>query len=51
MWIGVNGKHNPDDFCCDRIHIVYGDFVETDPDQPYKRYKITYYAVPMQRVI
>ena len=21
---GLDGKHNPDDFCCDRIHIVYG---------------------------
>ena len=47
---GLDGKHNPDDFCCDRIHIVYGDFVEGDTAQPYKRYKITYYAVPMQRV-
>jgi len=47
---GLDGKHNPDDFCCDRIHIVYGDFVERDTAQPYKRYKITYYAVPMQRV-
>jgi prepilin-type N-terminal cleavage/methylation domain-containing protein len=46
----LDGKHNPDDFCCDRIHIVYGDFVERDTAQPYKRYKITYYAVPMQRV-
>ena len=46
---GLDGKHNPDDFCCDRIHIVYGDFVEADTAQPYKRYKITYYAVPMQR--
>jgi len=47
--VDENTKHNQGDFCCDRIHIVYGDFVETDPDQPYKRYKITYYAVPMQR--
>ena len=46
---GLDGKHNPDDFCCDRIHIVYGDFVERDTAQPYKRYKITYFAVPMQR--
>ena len=44
----LDGKHDPADFCCDRIHIVYGDFVENDT-QPYKRYKITYYAVPMQR--
>ena len=45
----LDEKHNPDDFCCDRIHIVYGDFVEGDTAQPYKRYKITYYAVPMKR--
>ena len=44
----LDEKHDPADFCCDRIHIVYGDFVENDT-QPYKRYKITYYAVPMQR--
>ena len=47
--IGETEKHNPADFCCDRIHIVYGDFVEDDKLQPYKRYKITYYAVPMKR--
>jgi hypothetical protein len=32
------------DKCCDKIHIVYGDFDHTDVEQPYKRYKITYYA-------
>ena len=37
-------KHNPDDLCCDKIHIVYDDFNQNDPEQPYKRYKITYYA-------
>ena len=50
--------YNPDDweseevadlsnspFCCDRIHIVYGDFNQHDSDaQPYKRYRITYFA-------
>ena len=45
-----------EDFCCDKIHIVYGDFNEnhineahSPPDtinQPYKRYRITYYAMP-----
>ena len=39
-------KHNPDDMCCDKIHIVYGDFNQSDVTQPYKRYKITYYALP-----
>ena len=40
-------KHNDDDKCCDRIHIVYDDFNQNDTDQPYKRYKITYYALPV----
>jgi hypothetical protein len=30
--------------CCDRIHIVYGDFNQNDNDQPYKRYRLTYFA-------
>ena len=34
------------DKCCDKIHITYGDFDHTDVNQPYKRYKITYYAKP-----
>lgn len=39
------------DFCCDKIHIVYGDFNEDHItpniiNQPYKRYRITYYAMP-----
>jgi prepilin-type N-terminal cleavage/methylation domain-containing protein len=45
-------KNNPendinpgDDTCCDKIHIVYGDFNQND-SQPYKRYKVTYYAKP-----
>jgi hypothetical protein len=40
--------HSANDLCCDRIHIVYGDFNKEDPDQKYKRYKITYYAKPME---
>ena len=45
-----------EDFCCDKIHIVYGDFNENHintshvpPEtinQPYKRYRVTYYAMP-----
>ena len=32
-------------FCCDRIHIVYGDFNQRHrTTQPYKRYRITYFA-------
>ena len=30
--------------CCDSIHIVYGDFNQRDADQPYKRYRISYFA-------
>ena len=38
--------------CCDRIHIVYGDFDANDPDkQYYKRYKVTYFAIPFKRKI
>tara|TARA_B100000287_G_scaffold434094_1_gene497564 strand:- start:2097 stop:3002 length:906 start_codon:yes stop_codon:yes gene_type:complete len=40
-------KHNADDICCDRIHIVYDDFNQNDVNQPYKRYKITYFALPV----
>ncbi len=46
-----------EDYCCDKIHIVYGDFNENHinethspetgkPNQPYKRYRVTYYAMP-----
>jgi len=37
-------KINNADLCCDRIHIVYGDFNQNDNDQPYKRYRLTYFA-------
>tara|TARA_B100000287_G_C20573532_1_gene757538 strand:- start:371 stop:1282 length:912 start_codon:yes stop_codon:yes gene_type:complete len=34
-----------EDTCCDRIHIVYGDFNQNDhATQPYKKYRITYFA-------
>ena len=39
---------NTDDMCCDKIHIVYGDFDKNDNEQPYKRYKITYFAMKSQ---
>ncbi len=35
--------------CCDRIHIVYGDF-DANADQPYKKYRISYFALPMHKV-
>ena len=41
-------KHDPSDLCCDKIHIVYDDFNQNDATQPYKRYKITYYALPVE---
>ena len=37
-------KNNDLDLCCDKIHIVYGEFNQNDATQPYKRYKVTYYA-------
>ena len=40
-------KHDSKDLCCDKIHIVYDDFNQNDTTQPYKRYKITYYALPV----
>ncbi len=40
-------KNSPLDICCDKIHIVFDDFDQTNPLQPYKRYKTTYYARPM----
>ena len=39
-------KNDENDLCCDRIHIVYGDFNQNDATQPYKRYRVTYYAQP-----
>ncbi len=38
-------KNNANDMCCDKIHIVYGDFDQNNLEQPYKRYKITYFAL------
>ena len=32
--------------CCDQIQIVYDDFNQNDYFQPFKRYRITYYAKP-----
>tara|TARA_B100000609_G_C17178803_1_gene415911 strand:+ start:132 stop:1064 length:933 start_codon:yes stop_codon:yes gene_type:complete len=40
-------KHNSNDTCCDKIHIVYDDFNQNDATQPYKRYKLTYFARPL----
>ena len=41
-----NVKWSANDMCCDKIHIVYDDFNQNDATQPYKRYKVTYYAIP-----
>jgi len=40
-------KNRANDTCCDRIHIVYGDFDKNDPKQKYKRYRVSYYALPI----
>lgn len=42
-------KHDSTDVCCDRIHIVYDDFNQNKPTQPYRRYKITYFALPVDQ--
>jgi len=41
-WQGLKNK------CCDQIRIVYGDFIKGE-DQNYKKYRITYFAKPMQK--
>jgi len=41
----ISKKNEVLDQCCDKIHIVYGDFNQNDA-QPYKRYRVTYYAEP-----
>ena len=45
--IAIQGHPDEGSKCCDRIHIVYDDFNQNHPTQPYKRYKITYYAAPL----
>ena len=35
--------------CCDRIHIVYGDF-DANSDQLYKKYRISYFALPIKKM-
>ena len=44
------GRHDDRDQCCDRIHIVYDDFDQNDEVQPYKRYKVTYYAAAISDI-
>ena len=34
--------------CCDRIHIVYGDF-DANTEQQYKKYRISYFALPIKK--
>ena len=41
-------KNDTGDLCCDKIHIVFDDFNQNDKLQPYKRYKLTYFALPTQ---
>ena len=40
-------KNDAGDLCCDKIHIVFDDFNQNDKLQPYKKYKLTYYALPV----
>ena len=44
----TNKWNNLKSKCCDQIRIVYGDFSKVD-GQKYKKYRITYYAEPMQK--
>ena len=40
----IKTKANSTNKCCDQIEIVYEDFNQNDLNQPFKKYKITYYA-------
>ena len=40
-------KNDTGDMCCDKIQIVFDDFNQNDKLQPYKKYKLTYYALPV----
>ena len=40
----INLVQGQADACCDKIHFVYDDFDHTDDNQPFKRYKVTYFA-------
>lgn len=35
--------------CCDRIHIVYGDF-NANEEQQYRKYRISYFALPIKKM-
>ena len=45
----TSSKHEANHVCCDKIHIVYGDFNKND-EQKYKKYRITYFALPMEKM-
>ena len=40
----IKSDANSTNKCCDQIEIVYEDFNQNDLDQPFKKYRITYYA-------
>ena len=40
----INLVQGQADACCDKIYFVYDDFDHTDDNQPFKRYKVTYFA-------
>ena len=52
--ISLDQRHEPKQgeplhLCCDIIQIIYGDFDLSDRDQPYKKYRITYFARPLKK--
>jgi len=40
----ATSQHNINDMCCDKLHIVFDDYDQHDDTQPYRRFKVTYYA-------
>ena len=43
---GVSEVTNDTDLCCDQIQIVYEDFNQNNLNQPYQKFRITYFAEP-----
>ena len=43
---GETTSGNPSEICCDQIQIVYEDFNQNNLNQPYQKFRITYFAEP-----
>ena len=43
---GETTSGNPGEICCDQIQIVYEDFNQNNLNQPYQKFRITYFAEP-----